>query len=97
MLSQSLGEADNERQVVGAERAHGSTAHAEISDLAHRHDVRREPFRDPGKQGVVLRPGPVDLVDKDERRHAKPLQGTEEHAGLRPQAFHRGDDQHGAV
>ena len=46
---------------------------------------------------VRIGPGPVDLVDEDERRDAEPPKGAEEERRLRLDALDRRDDEHGAV
>jgi len=46
---------------------------------------------------IRVGPGPVDLVDEDERRDVEPLEGAEQKRGLGLDAFDRRDDQDRAI
>jgi hypothetical protein len=70
---------------------------AEVHRLAHRDDLPGEFRGDLLQYAVVLRAGPVEFVDEDQRRDAQTLQGAHEYARLRLDALDRRDDQDRAV
>ena len=50
-----------------------------------------------GRHAPGIRPRPVDLVQKDQPGEPGPVQRAEDVFGVGPDAFHRGDHQHGEI
>ena len=70
---------------------------AGVADRLHRDDRGREPPRHRRDDALGVGAGPVDLVDEDQGRDAKPLERAEQERRLRLDALDRGDDEHRAV
>ena len=59
-------------------------------------DLIRHPS-EVGRHAPGIRPRPVDLVQKDQPGEPGPVQRAEDVFGVGPDAFHRGDHQHGEI
>jgi hypothetical protein len=86
-----------EQQVVLDDRLERGLGGAETGGLAHRDDGRRQLGGELPQYAVVLRAGPVELVDEDQGGDPEALQRAHQHPGLRLDALDGRDDQDRAV
>ncbi len=70
---------------------------ADAVDVGERDDVRGQTAADVRQQGLGPGARAVDLVDEDQRGQPQPPQGPHQHARLRLDALHGGQQQHRAV
>ena len=97
MLGEDLDDRRAVARVVGRERYEGRRSATHVEDALHRHEGRRQPSSHRLDDPPVVRAGPVDLVDEDQRRDTEATQGTEQQRCLRLDAFDGGDDENSAV
>ena len=97
VLCEGLGQRRPVGLVGRYEALEGRVAGPGAADRAHRHHGGRQPPGHRRDDPLRVGPGPVDLVDEEQRRDVEPLEGPEEERRLGLDTLDRRDDEDGAV